>query len=273
MTRLATDPGPPADAFSLSVIARAVQGPKFVPSAEETALRLDLAACYRLVAHYGWDDLVVTHISARVTGEHDAFLINPFGLMFEEVTPENLVKINMRGEIISDTPYGVNGAGFVIHSAIHEARPDAHCVIHLHTRDGIAVSCVEGGLLPMNQGAIGVAEDLAYHDFEGPALDPDERVRLQQDLGDKNMMLLRNHGTLAVGRTVGSAFYRIRSLEQACTTQVRTLSQGLPTYQPSAESVEQTRAQISADYLERFANEIAWPALRRKAARLGASTC
>ena len=184
--------------------------------------RVNLAAAYRLVALYGWDDLVDTHISARVPGPEHHFLINPYGLMFDEITASSLVKVDLDGNQLTESDYSINPAGFTIHSAIHEVREDAGCVLHLHTPDGTAVaSCMEG-LLPMNQTAQLVTHDLAYHDYEGIALDHDERPRLQKDLGTKNHMLLRNHGTLTVGRSVASAFERMYHLERACTMQVRT---------------------------------------------------
>ena len=186
------------------------------------------------VAHYGWDDLVDTHISARVPGPEHHFLINPYGLMFDEITASSLVKVDLDGNQLSESDYSINPAGFTIHSAIHEVREDAGCVLHLHTPDGTAVaSCMEG-LLPMNQTAQLVTHDLAYHDYEGIALDHDERPRLQKDLGNKNHMLLRNHGTLTVGRSVASAFERMFHLERACTMQVRTRMLG-----PTAYPVEQ----------------------------------
>ena len=166
----------------------------------EWGQRVNLAACYRLIAHYGWDDLVDTHISARVPGPDHHFLINPYGLMFDEITASSLVKVDLDGNLLTKGPYNINPAGFTIHSAIHEVREDAGCVLHLHTPDGTAVASSMEGLLPLNQTAQLVTGDLAYHDYEGIALDHDERPRLQKDLGNKNHMLLRNHGTLTVGR-------------------------------------------------------------------------
>ena len=213
--------------------ARLKEVPSEMTEAEWTQ-RVNLAACYRLVAHYGWDDLVDTHISARVPGPDHHFLINPYGLMFDEITASSLVKVDLDGNQLTESPYSINPAGFTIHSAIHEVREDAGCVLHLHTPDGTAVaSCMEG-LLPLNQTAHFVTHDLAYHDYEGVALDHDERPRLQRDLGNKNHMLLRNHGTLTVGRSVASAFERMYHLERACTMQVRTRMLG-----PSAYPVEQ----------------------------------
>src|ERR1700761_1704591 len=184
--------------------------------------RVNLAACYRLIAHYGWDDLVDTHISARVPGPEHHFLINPYGLMFDEITASSLVKVDLDGNQLTKSDYSINPAGFPIHSAIHEVREDAGCVLHLHTPDGTAVATSKEGLLPLNQTAQLVLPDLAYHDYEGVALDLDERPRLQRDLGPKNIMLLHNHGTLTVGRACGEAFLRMYFLERACTMQVRT---------------------------------------------------
>src|SRR6201992_4016953 len=191
-------------------------------SAAEWEQRINLAACYRLVAHYGWDDLVDTHISARVPGPEHHFLINPYGLLFDEITASSLVKVDLDGNQLTKSEYSINPAGFTIHSAVHEVREDAGCVMHLHTPDGTAVSTSKEGLLPLNQTAQLVLPDLAYHDYEGVALDLDERPRLQRDLGPKNIMLLHNHGTLTVGRTCGEAFSRMYFLERACTMQVRT---------------------------------------------------
>ncbi len=169
-------------------------------SAEEWQLRVDLAATYRLVAQHGWDDMIFTHISARVPGPEHHFLINPYGLLFEEITASSLVKIDLDGNKVQETPYPVNPAGFTIHSALHMNRDDAHCIIHLHTTDGVAVSAQADGLLPIDQHAMMIATDIAYHDFEGVAVDLDERDRLVHDVGKKNMMMLRNHGTLALGK-------------------------------------------------------------------------
>src|SRR5260370_19712114 len=185
---------------------------KAVPSdmtEAEWSQRVNLAACYRLVAHYGWDDLVDTHISARVPGPEHHFLINPYGLMFDEITASSLVKVDLDGNQLTASPYSINPAGFTIHSAIHQAREDAGCVLHLHTPAGTAVaSCMEG-LLPMNQTPHLVTHDLAYHDYEGIALDHHHPPRLPKTLAPTNPILLRNHGTLTVGRSVASAFERM----------------------------------------------------------------
>jgi len=237
----------------------------------EHRLRVDLAAAYRLVALYGWDDLIFTHISVRIPGPEHHFLINPYGLLFEEITASSLVKIDLDGAKRSDSPYTVNPAGFTIHSAVHEVREDAGCVIHLHTLDGTAVATAREGLLPLNQTAQLVIGDLVYHDYEGVALDLAERPRLQQDLGAHNVMLLRNHGTLAVGRTVAEAFIRIYLLERACSMHVRTRVLGRDDY-PTEQSVIGKNIFLgNCGGLGYLANELVWPALLRKLDRLDKS--
>jgi ribulose-5-phosphate 4-epimerase/fuculose-1-phosphate aldolase len=233
--------------------------------------RINLAACYRLVALHGWDDLVDTHISARVPGPDHHFLINPYGLLFEEITASSLVKVDLDGNQLSKSDYSINPAGFTIHSAIHEVREDAGCVIHLHTLDGVAVSSSAESLQPMNQIAQYVTHDLAYHDYEGIALDHDERPRLQKDLGSKSHMLLRNHGTLTVGRSVASAFERMYQLERACSIQVRTRMLG-PTAYPVEESViDKNAALFSNPDRELRSNNLVWPPLLRKLDRIDPS--
>jgi len=175
-------------------------------SEAEWKARLDLAAAYRLVALYGWDDLIFTHISARVPGADHHFLLNPYGMMFEEITASSLVKIDLDGNKVMDSPHFINPAGFTIHSAVHAAREDALCVMHLHTDYGIAVSAQKDGLLPISQQAMFASASLAYHDYEGLALNEDEKPRLVSDLGDKKNMILRNHGLLTIGRTAAEAF-------------------------------------------------------------------
>lgn len=234
-------------------------------SAEEQ-LRLDLAACYRLVAHFGWDDLVATHISVRLPGE-DAFLINPFGLLFEEITPQSLVKVDLNGNILSDTKWQVNKAGFVVHSAIHNVRHDAICVMHLHTLDGVAVSMMEEGLLPWNQNAMMFANDVAYHDFEGVADRLDERERLAADLGEKNLMILRNHGTIALGPSVAEAFTAMYYFEKACQTQVRALSTGRP-LRLLSDDVVQSVAKYRQNGRLPVSEPLVWPAMIRKLDRI-----
>jgi ribulose-5-phosphate 4-epimerase/fuculose-1-phosphate aldolase len=194
-------------------------------SAEEWQTRLDLAAAYRLVAHFRWDDLVFTHITAKIPGtEH--FLINPYGLMFDEITASSLVKIDIAGKILQDTPFPINPAGFVIHSAVHSARHDAQCVMHTHTLNGVAVSAQKRGVLPISQHSIFVLSSLAYHDYEGVALRDEEKPRLVADLGDKTFLMLRNHGLLTVGATVSAAFEAMYFFEATCTIQLRAQAGG-----------------------------------------------
>jgi ribulose-5-phosphate 4-epimerase/fuculose-1-phosphate aldolase len=241
-----------------------------IPHAEWN-VRVDLAACYRLVALYGWDDLIFTHISARVPGPEHHFLINPYGMMFEEITASSLVKIGLDGKPIGNSPFPINPAGFTIHSAIHEIREDAGCVMHLHTLDGTAVSTSKERLLPLNQTAQLVLPDLAYHEYEGVALDHDERPRLQKDLGNKNLMLLHNHGTLAVGKTCADAFLRMYLLERACTMQVRTRMLGdVSMDHPTERAVIDKNAELTrAGGMWQLADKLVWPALLRKLDRIG----
>jgi ribulose-5-phosphate 4-epimerase/fuculose-1-phosphate aldolase len=233
----------------------------------EWAIRLDLAAAYRMVAHYGWDDLIFTHLSARLPGEEHYFLLNPWQLMFDEVTASSLVKVDVEGNPVEATPFITNPAGFTIHSAIHMAREDALAVMHLHTPTGQAVSAHREGLLALTQTAMLVRGDLAFHDYEGVAVDLSERERLVADLGSRNAMLLRNHGTLAVGRSVGECFVRLYFLERACQAQVMALSAREAVNNPPQGSPEIAAEQGLAG-LALTAERLAWPALRRKAYRL-----
>ncbi|MBI1186884.1 MAG: class II aldolase [Alphaproteobacteria bacterium] len=237
---------------------------------EELTLRRDLAALYRLVALEGWDDLIFTHISARAPGPDHHFLINPFGAMFEEITASSLVKIDLDGRPVDQPDAVVNPAGFVIHSAIHMARDDAQCVIHLHTSDGAAVSAKACGLLPVTQHAMMVAGELAYHGYEGIAFDLEERERLVADLGDKHCMLLRNHGTLAVGPSCAAAWLVMYFLERACTMQIRAQGAGDPLEQPNQGVAEKVHAQ-SASLFDGRAGAFTWPALLRKLDRIDPS--
>lgn len=239
-----------------------------MPDAERQ-VRIDLAAAYRLVAMYGWDDMIFTHLSARVPGPEHHFLINPYGMMFDEITASSLVKIDLAGNPVGETPYKVNPAGFTIHSAVHEVREDAMCVMHVHTLDGTAVASTSRGLQPLNQTAQLIAGDLAYHDYEGVALDLDERPRLQRDLGEKNLMMLRNHGTLTCGATVATAFMRMYYLERACSMQVRTFAMGDAIY-PTDVHVIEKNGDIGASPrgLMMVADRLAWPALLRKLDRV-----
>ena len=231
-------------------------------SAEEWETRVDLAAAYRLVAHYGWDDLIYTHISARVPGPEKHFLINPYGVMFHEMTASSLVKVDLEGRIVLPTDHPINPAGFTIHSAVHGARHDVGCVLHLHTNDGVAVSAQAEGLLPLNQTAMIALSSLAYHDFEGIALDLGERERLIADLGDKRLMILRNHGTLSAGRDVAQAFVQMFFLERACAMQTRALAGGRPLNMPSKDVQDVVKQQVMSDK-DGKAFGLAWPGLLR----------
>jgi ribulose-5-phosphate 4-epimerase/fuculose-1-phosphate aldolase len=202
-------------------------------SEAEQKVRIELAAAYRMIAHYGWDDLIFTHISARVPGPDHHFLINPLGVMFGDITASSLVKIDLNGNKVSDSPYPVNTAGFIIHSAIHSSRDDAHFIIHLHTIAGTAVACQEAGLLPIHQAAMLLNGQIAYHDYEGVAFNPDERPRLVADLGSKSALILRNHGTLTVGETAAQAFTAMYFLERACQMQIAAQSGGAKLIVPS----------------------------------------
>lgn len=230
-------------------------------SPSEIALRADLAAAYRLIAHFGMDDVIHTHLSARLPDEPDKLLINRYGDLFREVTPESLAVIDHSGSQARGAQVPLNTAGIVIHTAIHAARPDAACVIHTHTAAGVAVSCQEDGLLPLNQTALLFYGRLAYHDFEGIALDRDEQSRLVADLGDCSAMILRNHGLLTVGRSVGEAFSLMYNLEQSCRMQVMALSGGRPLRLPTPDVMRRTAAQYAAD--PDGAAELEWAALRR----------
>ncbi|MEM7018404.1 MAG: class II aldolase/adducin family protein [Pseudomonadota bacterium] len=226
--------------------------------------RVALAALYRLVAMHGWDDFLFTHLSARVPGPDHHFLLNPFGMCFNEVTASSLVKVDADGQKVLDSPYEINPAGFTIHSAVHMAREDAICVMHLHTNDGAAVSAQKEGLLPLTQHAM-LCGEVAYHDYEGVALDLDERERIVQDLGDNNFMILRNHGTLTVGPSCCGAFMAMYYLERACTMQIRALSGGGPLNTPSAESVKTAGDQGKGLFSGLMNDTKMWPAWLRKA--------
>ncbi|HEU4611851.1 MAG TPA: class II aldolase/adducin family protein [Kofleriaceae bacterium] len=239
-------------------------------SEAEWQQRVDLAACYRLVAHYGWDDLIFTHISARVPGEGHQFLINPYGMTFDEVTASSLVKIDLDGKKLMDSPYEINPAGFTIHSAIHAAREDAKCVLHTHTRDGVAVSATRAGVLPISQQSIFVLSSLAYHDYEGVALLEGEKPRLVRDLGDKNFFMLRNHGLLTVGPTIADAFLLMYVFESACAIQLRAQAAS-PELIPIDQKII-AGAQMAAKQVTRATGgTLAWPALLRKLDRIDRS--
>ncbi|WP_225782955.1 class II aldolase/adducin family protein [Xenophilus sp. Marseille-Q4582] len=231
-------------------------------SDEEWQLRVDLAACYRLVALYGWSDLVFTHISARIPGPEHHFLINPYGLMFDEITASSLVKVDMACNKLIDSPYPVNPAGFVIHSCIHAAREDVQCVLHTHSRAGVAVSAQKCGVLPISQQSTFVLASLAYHDYEGVAVRDDEQPRLQQDLGGNNYLMLRNHGLLTVGKTVADAFLHMYTFENACRIQIDAQAGGeLVQVNPQ---ILQGLTQVMKKVTTGLGANIAWPALLRK---------
>ncbi len=239
---------------------------KEVVSAEEWQTRVDLAACYRLVAMHGWSDLVFTHISARLPGPEHHFLINPYGLMFDEITASSLVKVDLQCNKLIDSPFPVNPAGFVIHSSVHEARADAHCVIHTHTRAGVAVSAQKCGILPISQQSTFVLASLAYHGYEGVAFRDDEKPRLQADLGQANFLVLRNHGLLVTGRTIPDAFLAMYTFEAACQIQLAAQAGGeLTQVDPRiVQGVgEAMRVQTGG-----MGGAFAWPALMRKLDKL-----
>lgn len=239
-------------------------------SAEEWQRRVDLAACYRLVALYGWDDMVFTHISARVPGPEHHFLINPYGALFEEITASSLVKIDLEGSPVMQTPFSVNPAGFTIHSAVHAARDDAQCVVHTHSNAGVAVSIQEKGLLPLSQTAAYCLSSLGYHDYEGVALNEDEKPRLVRDLGQNVFLILRNHGLLTVGPSVADAFLAMYALQRACEMQIMAQSGGsfLREVEPKivAGVMEQARAAMKGQ-----GGRLVWPALLRKLNRIDPS--
>jgi ribulose-5-phosphate 4-epimerase/fuculose-1-phosphate aldolase len=239
-------------------------------SAEEWALRQELACAFRFAHAQGWDDLVFTHFSARVEDEPLSFLINPFDLLFEEITASSLSKLDRDGKALIDNGFATNQAGYVIHSAIQMARPDARVVMHLHTVAGTAVAAMAEGLLPISQAAAQILPEIAYHDYEGIAVDTAERERLVRDLGDKSLMILRNHGTLAVGRTVGQAMTRLYFLERACAMQVAALSGGRPLVETPPESIAQAHG-FGEKTLGFIGDGLVWPAIRRRMERLDTS--
>ncbi|MDP9109370.1 MAG: class II aldolase/adducin family protein [Pseudomonadota bacterium] len=239
-------------------------------SAQEWQTRVELAACYRLVADFGWSDLVFTHITARVPGVDDQFLINPYGMMFDEITASSLVKIDLQGNKLDDSPFPVNPAGFTIHSAVHSVRHDAQCVLHVHSLNGVAVSAQRRGLLPLSQQSIFILSSLAYHDYEGVALREDEKARLVADLGTKQYLMLRNHGLLTVGSTIADAFLNMYTFESACNIQIRAQSGGgeLITIPDSIVSTAQAQARAATKSL---GGMLAWPGLLRRLDRVDSS--
>jgi ribulose-5-phosphate 4-epimerase/fuculose-1-phosphate aldolase len=239
-------------------------------SAEEWQLRVDLAACYRLVALHGWSDLVFTHISARVPGPEHHFLINPYGLMFDEITASSLVKVDQDCNKVITSPYPVNPAGFVIHSAIHAARPDIQCVLHTHTRAGIAVSAQKTGVLPISQQSTFVLASLAYHDYEGVAFRDDEKPRLQADMGEANFLMLRNHGLLTVGRTIADAFLSMYTFENTCQIQIAAQAGGGELTHVDPRIIEGVGQALKVQ-TGGLGGAFVWPALIRKLDRIDPS--
>ncbi len=234
-------------------------------SEQEWQLRVELAACYRLVAEFGWDDLIFTHISVRIPGPDNHFLINPYGMMFDEITASDLIKIDQNGNKLQDTPHSVNHAGFIIHSCIHEARHDVACIIHTHTRAGVAVSAQKQGILPISQQSTYVLSSLAYHDYEGVAVREDEQPRLQRDLGDANFLVLRNHGLLVVGKTVADAFLSMYALETTCQIQLAAQVGGSELIHIEPKIVSSITEAVK---IQGVGGSLVWPALLRKLDRI-----
>jgi ribulose-5-phosphate 4-epimerase/fuculose-1-phosphate aldolase len=239
-------------------------------SEAEWQTRVDLAACYRLIAMFGWDDLVFTHISARVPGPDEHFLINAYGLLFEEMTASSLVKVDLAGEQVLKSPHMINPAGFTIHSAIHEARHDIGCVIHTHTKAGVAVSAQADGLLPLSQGSLFPLASVGYHDYEGIALNEDEKPRLVADLGDRSNLILRNHGLLTTAATIPDAFLAMYVLETACQTQLLAQSAGVTLTFIDGKILAGIKAQVEA-VTKGLGGQLAWPGLLRKLDRSDSS--
>jgi len=233
----------------------------------EWKARCDLAALYRLAFMHGWDDLFFTHISMRVPGPDEHFLINPFGLLFEDVTASNMVKVDLDGNVLPPSRYGINPAGFTIHSAIHKARADVHVVMHLHTDEGVAVSAQKRGLLPISQLSMNVMKDVTYHDYEGIALDMDEQERLVGDLGEKNLMILRNHGTLTCGDHPFSCYVRMYLLERACGVQVKAQGAGAELIEWGEAMQERVYSQGEQAFTNDLFKEIGWAAIRGRVDR------
>lgn len=239
------------------------QSVKDIVSPEEWAIRVDLAACYRMVAHYGWDDLIFTHISARVPGPDAHFLINPYGMLFEEVTASSLVKVDLDGNKILDSDFDINPAGFNIHSAVHEAREDAHCVLHLHTNEGVAVSILEDGLEAFSQASLFPLSGLSYHDYEGVSLDPDEKQRLVADLGENNFFILRNHGLLTCASTIPDAFLFMYIMQRAAETQLLAQGTGKPLVKVP-DAILAGIQSMAKEVLRSSGGQMAWPGILRK---------
>jgi len=235
-------------------------------SSEEWQTRVDLAACYRAVAMYGWDDLIFTHISARVPGPEHHFLINPYGMMFDEVTASSLVKVDLQGNKVMEGEFDINPAGFTIHSAVHEAREDAKCVMHLHTAEGVAVSTLQEGLQAYSQQSLFPLASLSYHAYEGVALDPEEKARLVRDLGDTHFMILRNHGLLTCADTIADAFLYMFIMQRACEIQLKAQATGQPLIPIHSAILQGIRAQAS-EVTKQAGGALAWPGIKRRVSR------
>jgi ribulose-5-phosphate 4-epimerase/fuculose-1-phosphate aldolase len=248
----------------------AIQPVRSLVSEAEWEQRVALAAAYRLVAHFRWDDLIFTHISARVPGPEHHFLINPYGFLFDEITASSLVKVDLQGRKVLQSPYEVNPAGFTIHSAIHAAREDAHCVLHVHSLNGVAIAAQKEGLLPISQHSIFPLSSLAYHDYEGVALDEDEKPRLVRDLGDKRFFMLRNHGLLTVGESVPEAFIAMYFFESACNIQVRAQAGDKDLSRVSDGIIGRGQA-MWKQVTHGAGAGLAWPALLRRLDRMDPS--
>jgi ribulose-5-phosphate 4-epimerase/fuculose-1-phosphate aldolase len=232
---------------------------------DEWQLRCDLAACYRMAAGYGWDDLIFTHFSVRIPGSDHHFLINPFGLFFEEITASSLLKVDLGGNLMMPSDYLFNPAGFVIHGAIHEGREDALCILHTHTIEGMAVASQKEGLLPLTQTALSVGSDISYHDYEGIVLDQEERARLLPNVGTSNNIIFRNHGLMTLGRTIGEAFMRLFFLQKACEAQVMAQAGGGDLIIPPENVIKRVDQQVNGNC--EFMSKLTWDAVLRKAER------
>lgn len=239
-------------------------------SPEEWQLRVDLAAAYRLVAHFGWDELIFTHISVRIPGDEHHFLINPYGMMFDEITASSLVRIDQEGNKVHADDYDVNPAGFTIHSAVHAVREDAQCVMHTHTTAGVAISTLEEGLQPLSQQSLFPLSNLAYHDYEGVALREDEKARLQADLGSNNFMILRNHGLLTTGGSVADAFLNMFVLQKSCEVQLQAMATGQKLIRID-DSILATIQQQASTATRGLGGKLAWPGLLRRLDRIDPS--
>lgn len=251
-----------------AVTALEIPSVKDQVSEEEWKLRVDLAALYRLIVLYGWDDLLFTHISIRIPGPDHHFLMNPFGLMFDEITASSLVKIDLEGNVVMPSPYKVNAAGFTIHGGIHMATEEHNCIIHTHSEDGVAVSVQKGGLLPITQHSLQILQEVAYHDYEGIALNHDERSRLVEDMGDKRCLILRNHGLLSVGKTAADAFLRHFFLERSCTMQIKAMAGGSDLIMLEEQLQALVSKQGGLSKSDVGAERFAWEPLLRKLDRI-----